>query len=104
VHNFQRIEKDISKSTIPFLVAGNGGYYHLHHLNAQAGNKDNQTGATLIFGDDKNHGYLTLTVDATHIKGSYTSVDKTGKASPGADQFSYSAKKLTLKAGDTASL
>src|ERR1700743_2611691 len=63
VHNIQLIDKEIiTGSPTPFLVAGNGGYYHLHHLTAVAGNSDEQTKAKLMYGDDKSHGYVTLTV------------------------------------------
>ena len=65
VHNIQRIEREIIQgSAIPFFVSGNGGYYHLHNLNAAAGDVDENTGAKLVYGNDKDHGYMTLTVDA----------------------------------------
>jgi hypothetical protein len=34
VHNYQRIERGIVAGTqTPFLVVGNGGYFHLHGMN-----------------------------------------------------------------------
>jgi len=96
VHNIQRIEKEIVKGTpTPFLVAGNGGYYHLHNLTANAGDVDENTGAVLKYGNDKEHGYVTLTVDAKQIKGVVTLVDKFGAITE-TDTFEYSASPLTL--------
>lgn len=99
VHNYQRIEKEISKGNpTPFLVAGNGGYYHLHHLTAAAGAADSLTGAALRFGDDANHGYLTLTVAQKHVAGRYTSLNKNGQKMK-SDQFSYSSEARFLPKG-----
>ena len=34
VHNYQRIERTlVANKQTPFIVAGAGGYYHLHNLN-----------------------------------------------------------------------
>jgi hypothetical protein len=89
VHNFQRIEREILKGKpTPFLVAGNGGYHNLHHLTAKSGTTDSNTGATLRFGDDTHHGYVTLTIDQKNISGKYASFDNNGK--PGkSDNFKY---------------
>ncbi len=92
VHNYQRIEQSIlSDAPTPFLVAGNGGYYNLHHLTAGPGAVDPDTGAKLIVGDDKRHGYVTLTVSATRIRGTVTAVDKAGNVTRGVDTFDYPA-------------
>ncbi|HTD40788.1 MAG TPA: metallophosphoesterase [Mucilaginibacter sp.] len=105
VHNYQRIEKEIAKGTrSPFIVAGLGGYYHLHNLTANAGDVDPNTGAKLIYGDDKNHGYVTLTVDKENIAGEVTTVDKNNNVTQKADQFMYSAKALFLGGNDVVSL
>lgn len=97
VHNYQRIEKEVvnGKKT-PFLVAGLGGYYHLHNLTAAANETDTDTGAQLIFGDDKNHGYVTLTVDKNNITGELTTIDKNGLVVKKADTFQYTAEALFL--------
>jgi len=105
VHNYQRIEKEVNKKTkIPFLVAGHGGYYHLHNLTASAGDVDTHTGAKLVYGDAKNHGYVTLTVDAQHISGIMTTVDKETHEGTKTDSFSYSSKAHFLPDGDVISL
>lgn len=100
VHNYQRIECTVSKGiTIPFLVAGHGGYYHLHGLTANPG-KDGvgpETKAHLIAANDKQHGYVTLTVDKQNISGFMTTVtDSKREGEDEADDFSYSAKPIKL--------
>lgn len=108
VHNYQRIERKIVKGNpTPFIVAGHGGYYHLHNFNRGVGNGtiDNSNGSTLVFGNDKNHGYLTLSVDSKKIIGSMTTIDKKTEASTAdADTFAYSAEALFLADGVTVSL
>src|SRR5205823_3267382 len=49
VHNYQRIERPIAgDKPTPFIVAGAGGYYHLHGMNATDGATDPDTQATLV--------------------------------------------------------
>lgn len=94
-------------SPSPFIVAGHGGYYHLHSLNigVENGMVDDNNGAKLVASDQKNHGYLTLSVDDTSITGSMTAIDRqTGEVNPNADTFEYSAKALYLADGITVSL
>jgi hypothetical protein len=64
--------------------------------------KDDDTEAELQFGDDKNWGYLTLTIDRDHIHGSYTSVDKDGSVTRDADTFTTPAGRRTLTGGDVS--
>jgi hypothetical protein len=108
VHNYQRIERDIIEgSPSPFIVAGHGGYYHLHYFNkgVENGTVDDKNGSKLVASDDKNHGYLTLSVDDKTIAGSMTTIDKdTGEPSPAADTFEYSAKPLILEESIAVSL
>jgi hypothetical protein len=108
VHNYQRIEREIVKgSPSPFIVAGHGGYYHLHHFNkgVENGTVDDNNGAKLVAGEDKIHGYLTLSADGKSIVGFMTTIDKrTEEANPGADTFEYSAEPLFLEDAVTVSL
>ncbi len=107
VHNYQRIEKQVAAAAgpTPFLVAGLGGYYHLHGMNAAAGHTDPDTGATLVFEEHKRHGYLTLTVDADQITGTVTVTDPPdGPPTPGLDTFAYPAKAILLAANQVVSL
>ena len=89
VHNYQRIEKEILKGKpTPFVVAGNGGYFNLHRLTAKNGTTDQFTGATLRFGDDAHHGYVTLAVDQKNISGKYVSFKDNGNEGK-SDKFKY---------------
>jgi acid phosphatase type 7 len=106
VHNYQRIEKEIAEGKpTPFLVLGNGGYWHLHGMNAATGHIDQDTGASLVFEEHKRHGYVTLTVDADHITGTLTLTDPVDQdPQRDVDTFSYTAKALHLKNGVVTSL
>ena len=109
VHNYQRIEREIAKGVpTPFLVAGSGGYYHMHGMTADTGHVDHDLGAKLMFHDQFHHSYVTLSVDAEKISGVMTPVAQTGatkhKTDATPDTFSYTAKLLKLKAGVTVSL
>ncbi len=106
VHNFQRIERSIiSGQNTPFIVAGLGGYYNLHKLNASPGTTDSSVGATLVAADDQHWGYMTLTVDAQNISGTVTLVpnaNETGNKQ--VDTFSYPATAQYLSDGATVTL
>jgi hypothetical protein len=129
VHNYQRINREIGGAAVPFLVAGNGGYHNLHHLATDKKDTrpkhpvheshpaakhrnvtgpdvapaavltDSDTKAELQYGDDKNWGYVTLTIDKDHIHGSYTSVDKDGAVTRDADTFTTPAATRRLTSG-----
>ena len=109
VHNYQRISRKIAdKDVTPFIVAGAGGYYHLHGMTADTGHVDEEVDAKLEFHDQYHHSYVTLTVSSTEIAGVMTPLAETGSqkhqndAKP--DQFSCSAKPLKLKDGVVVSL
>ena len=106
VHNYQRIERKLPDGLkLPFLVVGNGGYHHLHGLNAENGDKDPDTHAKLIVGDDKRFGYVTLKVDAEHISGMQTAMKPNGDdIDRKADEFEYSAEPLQLSGSQTIDL
>ena len=106
VHNYQRFERTlVAKYKTPFLVIGHGGYYNLHALTAQPGTTDADTQATLVAGNDQQHGYSILMVDADTISGVMNlAADTTHKAVPSADTFSYPAGPIYLPAEATVSL
>lgn len=106
VHNYQRIEqKIVPHSPTPFLVIGNGGYYHLHGMNAAAGAVDPETGAHLVVEDHRRHGYVTLTVDAEAISGTLTLTDPGGgDPTTDVDTFKYPAAALSLPRNAVVSL
>jgi acid phosphatase type 7 len=102
VHNYQRIERELIRNApTPFLVIGFGGYPNLHTLNASVGYQDPDTHALLKAADDKNHGYVTLTIDAETISG----VMKTAGATVASgDTFSYPATAQYLPKTGTVTL
>jgi Calcineurin-like phosphoesterase len=109
VHNYQRIERTlVDTEPTPFLVAGAGGYFHLHGMQAATGHVDPSLGAKLLFHDQFHHGYVTLTVDDKQVKGVMTPIADTGskahKTDAKPDSFTYTAKCLKLKTGQTVSL
>lgn len=109
VHNYQRIERHIAgKTPTPFLVAGAGGYYHLHGMTADVGYEDKDLGAKLMFHDQYHHSYVTLSVDSDHIYGVMTPIAQTGskkhKQDAKPDEFKYSAKAIYLPKGTIVSL
>jgi acid phosphatase type 7 len=109
VHNYQRIERKIAGETpTPFLVAGAGGYYHLHGMTADTGHVDHDLGAKLEAHDQYHHSYVTLTVDENEISGVMTPIAETGskkhKGDARPDDFRYTAKLLKLDDGAIVSL
>jgi hypothetical protein len=109
VHNYQRIERQITgRVATPFLVAGAGGYYHRHGMTAGTGHVDHDLGAKLVAHDQYHHSYVTLTVDAAEISGVMTPIAETGskkhKTDAEPDSFSYTSKLLKLSDGAVVSL
>ena len=106
VHNFQRIEKTTGTKTIPFLVIGNGGYWHLHALSAEPGHRDSETGVSLVAGIDDRHGFVTLEVTSERIDGFFTTVPRAQESwahseqYKRADAFSYDARPIRLASGE----
>jgi acid phosphatase type 7 len=97
VHDYQRIEQSIAPDgPTPFIVCGNGGYHDLHTIHSSPGDKAPDTGAVLMYGQDKAWGFLTLTIDDETISGVSTQVDKNGNASRG-DTFSYPTAAVVLE-------
>jgi len=109
VHNYQRIERNIAgKTPTPFIVAGAGGYYHLHGMTADKGHVDHDVAAKLMFHDQYHHSYVTLSVDKDEITGTMTPIAETGsskhKHDAEPDTFRYSAKLIKLDDKATVSL
>jgi hypothetical protein len=66
----------IGAYTVPFIVIGNSGYWHLHKVkDAKSGTLDPDTGATMIAFDDAHYGYIRFEVSSGGIAGIYNSVD-----------------------------
>ena len=88
----------------PFFVAGNGDYYNLHNLTVENGATDTNTNATLIYGNDKNHDYVTIAIDNDTVSGYATLIDKSEIVTKKADEFTYTAKATYLADGENAAL
>jgi hypothetical protein len=89
VHDYQRFTRTMDGGrSLPYIVIGNSGYHNLHRLaqDAQAGQQV-VDGVTFEFGDDRNWGYLEVTVKGKQIAGSYNSVTKAGEVTADADTF-----------------
>lgn len=88
VHNYQRYTRAQASRDIPYIVAGAGGYWHLHDMA-----KDPQgnplptpypvpgTDATLVSYCADQHGYLLMEATPTTLKGSYYAVPPAQSAS-----------------------
>ena len=87
VHNYQRFTRKVKDPQgqnwdIPFLVAGAGGYFHLHYeqtLDGRVvdfGHSFSHEGVTLECFRDNRHGFLRLEVTPHEIKGTYLTVPR----------------------------
>lgn len=83
VHNYQRFTHRLNGRDIPFIVAGAGGYWHLHYMmQGPDGNKLQtpyelpELDATLESYCDDHHGYMRLEVTPQTLKGEYFTVPR----------------------------
>lgn len=86
VHNYQRFTRDYQMNgrsyQIPYIVAGAGGYFHLHHeqtLNGKMvnfGHKFDNEQVTLDRYCDDRHGFFQLEITPYEIKGTYLTVPR----------------------------
>lgn len=83
VHNYQRFTRNIAGRAIPYIVAGAGGYWHLHALATDAQGKAITTPYPVVGTDTTlesyctdRHGYLLMEATPTTLKGSYYTVPR----------------------------
>jgi hypothetical protein len=83
VHNYQRFTRALEGRQLPYLVAGAGGYWHLHNMAKAADGSKLQTpwavpdsDVTLEAYADDRHGFLRLTVTKDALAGEYTTVPR----------------------------
>ena len=83
VHNYQRFTRRLAGREIPFIVAGAGGYWHLHYLAKHLGDPiqtpfvlPTRSDLTLESYCDDRHGYLRLEVTAQTLRGEYFAVPR----------------------------
>ena len=89
VHDYQRFTRTMADgTTVPYIVAGNGGYHNLHRLAPGAvPGEQLADGVVFEFGDDTNWGFLSFTVDGRTLSAEYISVAKDGTVTRNADAF-----------------
>lgn len=84
VHNYQRFTRTWNGQQVPYIVAGAGGYWHLHSM-AQADTGGplqvpwpvpNVEATTLDSYVDDRHGFLRLTLNAGTLRGEYVTVPR----------------------------
>jgi 3',5'-cyclic AMP phosphodiesterase CpdA len=86
VHNYQRFTRTMQGRQVPYIVAGAGGYWHLHPMApATAGGAAPEPGwrvplpndaVTLEHSVADRHGFLRLTVSPTAVEGRYITVPR----------------------------
>ncbi len=82
VHNYQRFLGPLNGKQVPFIVAGAGGYWHLHYLTKELRHGTPlpytlpDSGAVLESFCDDRHGYLKMEVTKDAIKGQYFTVPR----------------------------
>ncbi|HET9646933.1 MAG TPA: metallophosphoesterase, partial [Microlunatus sp.] len=82
VHDYQRWERTINGATVPFVVAGAGGYWHLHEVLDPNLHKPTlpypvpQANAKLVSYVDDRHGYLRVTATAGGLTLEYVTVPR----------------------------
>ena len=81
VHNYQRYTRTLNGRSLPYIVAGAGGYYNLHRMQQIQGASiktpyplPDEEGVVLESYCDDHHGYLLLKVDSQTLSGQYFAV------------------------------
>jgi hypothetical protein len=108
VHNYQRFTRRLNGKDVPYIVAGAGGYWHLHQMALDASGGQLPVpwavpgaGATLEQYDDQHHGYLRITATATTLSGEYVAV--AGHLNLGAPPQTIDTFAIDLTKGSVAS-
>jgi acid phosphatase type 7 len=78
VHNFQRFTRTLNGRQVPYIVAGSGGYYNLHHMAATYATpcRTPWNDVTLENYLDNRHGFMRLTVTAQSLLGEFYGVPR----------------------------
>jgi hypothetical protein len=80
VHNYQRYTRTYNGRSVPYIVAGGGGYWNLHKMMTVNGSPITTPypipgeNVTLESYCDNRHGYLLMEADAQTLKGQYFTV------------------------------
>ena len=83
VHNYQRFTRTMSNRQVPYIVAGAGGYWHLHYLAKQIDGKPIVTPFQMPDNDlmleqacDDRHGFMRLMLTQKYLVGEYWTVPR----------------------------
>jgi hypothetical protein len=86
VHNYQRYTRTLADREMPYLVAGAGGYWHLHRMARDAQGNPLPTpypiagsDMTLVSYCANRHGYLLMEATPAVLKGFYYAVPTAGQ-------------------------
>jgi hypothetical protein len=108
VHNYQRFTRRVNGRDVPYIVAGAGGYWHLHQmaLDASGGHLPVPwavpgSDTSLEQYDDQHHGYLRITATPTTLSGEYVMV--AGHLNVGAPPQTIDTFAIDLAKGSVAS-
>ncbi len=83
VHNYQRFTRAVDGRHLPYVVAGSGGYWHLHYMAKENGQPlpipyqmpDSQD-VTLENACDNRHGFMRVMVTPQYLTGEFWSVPR----------------------------
>ncbi len=83
VHNYQRFTRAVAGRHIPYIVAGAGGYWHLHYIGRQEDGSDLPipyqmpgSDVTLENQCDNRHGFMRVMVTPQYLTGEYWTVPR----------------------------
>jgi hypothetical protein len=82
VHNYQRFTRSLNGRDVPYIVAGAGGYWHLHYMQyingAPIQSPYQVPGEDVMLEGycDNYHGYMLMEVDGQTLKGQYYTVPR----------------------------
>jgi hypothetical protein len=81
VHNYQRYTRTVGSQQVPYVVAGAGGYWHLHSMATHNGAPVTtplvlSSELTLERFNQDRHGFMRLDVSATELRGQYFTVPR----------------------------
>lgn len=83
VHNYQRFTRKLAERDLPYIVAGAGGYWHLHAMSKDAQGHPLKvpyavpdTDVTLESFCSDRHGYLLMEATPNTLKGTYYTVPR----------------------------
>jgi len=100
VHNYQRFVRTRDGREIPYIVAGAGGYHHLHRVPAGTPNRPLPVEPADVRIDKYCHdhyGFLRLTVTATAIHGEYVAVTRHGAVTRDYDKWTLDLSDHTVR-------